>query len=517
MKRVRADELERDSKRSKLVDQGFAFEFQPTEGQEPGRKENRPLNVPLNDNTNRASTSGKEKQKANTGLSFVLTASRTTAPSVYPVPVLPTVSPVAAPVPHAQPSPYLDPTTEAESRYVALNPRPEVPWGFTPLSEVAAEETKWALRSVIGIVASITPASRSSGWNGDWTRSLRIVDPSNWIESYPPPNPGFRVNCFTKKYERWLPAAKVGDIVILDSIKTTGGGSANGYHDRMKWAVYDSSQGKVWHGDLTGVPQSERLADGSGAPFTPFYQATHAELAYCQQLDAWRRTAEMGTVHRIGGGDSSRPKRAHMVASDFSESETTAEYFDCTVEVLHGYQNDNNTFILYVTDYTSLLGSRACPWQNGCSHCLAKPSIRIKMWDAASGRGPQMAMDTGGFYALRNVRMVNDRDGFREAKLVENKIHKLDPSAAHSNAEFKALLERRQAFGSVDDSSLELMPASIPQEVGSSAYPAPAPPQNPVTHASLDAARSHYKSKTGHAPPPGFDEGFEYGRRMHGF
>ncbi|KAJ7137727.1 hypothetical protein C8R44DRAFT_766044 [Mycena epipterygia] len=337
----------------------------------------------------------------------------------------------------------------------------QIPRGFSPLSEVAAITSKWAPRSVIGIVTSITSVSPTT--KGDLTRSLRIVDPSNCIESDFSDSQSFRVNCFMKKYEQWLPAAKVGDVVILRTIKTTGNGSANGYSDSFKWAVYDSAKGQVGHGDLAGAPESEGLANGFGAMFTPFYQATDADSAYCLALDDWwrsvkeKREGEMGTVHQIGSGSSSRPKkRQHMLASDFSESET-AEYFDCTVEVLAGYQNDYSTFSLYVTDYTTLQGGRT-QQQNWCPPSLADSVLKIEMWDAARELGPQMF--AGDFYWLKNVRMVTDRDGYREAKLVESKTLKLEPADADTYPHFKALIQRKKAFGSVDkieDSPMKLI------------------------------------------------------------
>lgn len=46
----------------------------------------------------------------------------------------------------------------------------------------------------------------------------------------------------------------------------------------------------------------------------------------------------------------------------------------------------------------------------------------------------------GEFYLLRNVRMGR-YDGYAQAKLVETKIQKLDPSNTEGNPHFKALLE----------------------------------------------------------------------------
>lgn len=60
------------------------------------------------------------------------------------------------------------------------------------------------------------------------------------------------------------------------------------------------------------------------------------------------------------------------------------------------------------------------------------------MWDAARELGPQML--AGDYYWLKNVRMKSDRDGYREAKLVETKTLKLDPADADAYPHLKALI-----------------------------------------------------------------------------
>jgi hypothetical protein len=61
------------------------------------------------------------------------------------------------------------------------------------------------------------------------------------------------------------------------------------------------------------------------------------------------------------------------------------------------------------------------------------------MWDTARPLGKDMR--PGEFYLLRNVRIMNSREGYREAKLVETKITKLAQSDADELPHFKALLE----------------------------------------------------------------------------
>ncbi|KAJ7461475.1 hypothetical protein FB451DRAFT_1562758 [Mycena latifolia] len=382
----------------------------------------------------------------------------------------PTSSTVAAPIPQSHhqprpPSPRLDMTTTTESDPTAAY-RHQIPQGFTLLSDVK-EPNK--LYSIIGVVTYIAPATPTK--NGDWSSSLRIVDPSNCIESFPPAREGFRVNCFTKEYAQWLPAANDGDIVILSNIKTQdrhGEVTAVGYNDKLRWAVYDPLKGTVAHGDLAGVPQSRGLDNGYGVAFSPFYKATAAVSAYCITVNDWwrsvkaKREEELGTVNQIGGARSYQPssRREHKLLSDIT-ADDTGNYFDCTVEVLRGHQPSSDNFqpySLYVTDYTSLEGGYGYHQQDWCPPKLADHILRIEMWDGARSYGPDMV--PGEVYYLKNVRAMTNRTGFREAKIVERKIQKLKPSDADAFPHLKALLERKEAFGLLDevlDSKLTLI------------------------------------------------------------
>ncbi|KAJ7709492.1 hypothetical protein B0H17DRAFT_1324419 [Mycena rosella] len=430
----------------------------------------------------------KEKKKAKADLPpppAIPAATTTSAPAPAPAPAPShsvytqqapsTVSPAVRSIPQArsppqsQPAPsepaapYRPRVTLSLSLSSGLLITIQLPPGFTRLSEVTSHNS---LYSIVGVVTYITTPSRTR--SGDLGCSLRVVDPSNCIESFPPAKEGFTVNCFTKKYAQWLPAAQEGDIIILHNVKAQGrNGSflAVGYHDKLKWAVYSPLRGRIGQGDLPpGVPRSEGLDDGYGAPFSPFYDANAGELAYCVEVSDWwrnvkeKRDAEMGTVHQIGGTTTSRRISAGRQHQLISEIPDTGVYFDCTVEVCHGYDNGSyQPYSLYVTDYTNLSGGYMYQ-QDWCPPKLGDRILKIEMWDSARSFGPDMR--PGEFYALKNVRAMTSKNGYREAKIAETKIEKLDSSRADDLPHLKALLERKAAFGLVDevvDSKLTLV------------------------------------------------------------
>ncbi|KAJ6531307.1 hypothetical protein B0H19DRAFT_1191176 [Mycena capillaripes] len=375
-------------------------------------------------------------------------------------PVGSSVSPVAAytqqpqpapsfpqPLPNihqSQPSssePNLPPAPPAVAR-----PRPQVPYGFTPLSEL---KPSGKVYSVIGVITHIKEASKTC--TNNWSCSLRIVDPFNCDESLNVTRPGTEgllINCFTKKYKEWLPTAREGSVIILHEIKAAinrGDTVANGYHDRLKWAVYDPTTRQIGHGDLGGAPECEGLDEGYGVLFTPFYSAEDTDLPYCEALDDWwrgvseKRLAAMGNVHQVGGdrvsiSSGGASHRKHQLVSETKID----QYFDCTVRVIHGHSN-GQTYRLYVTDGTRFDGGYPCQ-VDSCPTSLAEYLLPIEMWDQAGLIGPTML--TGEYYLLRNVRLKQNRSGYAEAKLVENKIQKLELDDANDYPHFKALLER---------------------------------------------------------------------------
>lgn len=118
-----------------------------------------------------------------------------------------------------------------------------------------------------------------------------------------------------------------------------------GYHDKLQWAVYTAETGKFHHGELGSVPESERLAEGYGCLFSPFYSPRMPEeIRYCVKLADWwravqeRRSAARKDVTVCGSGDLSRSVyrsslREHRLIADADPQAPPNGYFDCTVEV----------------------------------------------------------------------------------------------------------------------------------------------------------------------------------------
>jgi len=185
---------------------------------------------------------------------------------------------------------------------------------------------------------------------------------------------GTRINCFTAKYEGWLPSPKIGDIVTLRGVKVStvpiftsilssfstivfadaepvsilqsGGSTLVGYKNRLRWAIFDPEAGKLHHGDRGEAPQSEGLGDGFGYQFCPFWTAKEAELTHCLRLTDWWLAAvktiqsKMGHVYQVRTDVSylsgPRARRVHRLISEASPDLPPNGFFDCTVEVCIG-------------------------------------------------------------------------------------------------------------------------------------------------------------------------------------
>ncbi|KAK7038066.1 Telo-bind domain-containing protein [Favolaschia claudopus] len=366
-----------------------------------------------------------------------------------PPPLSPQIpSPVSEAKQLTPPPPPIPPHASASNPQSPPSPpRLQVPYRFTALSNFHASRSY----SVIAIVTSITDITKSR--TGQWTCSLRVVDQSNCDESYGSSKEGLLVNCFREVHKEWLPSVSVGDVIFLSEIKPSksfGGAAATGYSDKFKWAVYDSAKGDVKHGNGSNALGSQFLGEGFGVQFSPFYHpSTTEELTYCAALRDWwkgveaKRLAAKGTIHQIPADPTityrSSSHRKHQLFSEIAES---GQYFDCTVRVLHGHPN-GQTYRLYVTDGTPLQGSKPCPI-NTCSPSLVDRVVAIEMWDNACAIGPQMLPDE--CYLLRNVRLIQSKEGYAECKLVETKIQKLELNAADEYPSLKALLERLRPY-----------------------------------------------------------------------
>jgi hypothetical protein len=192
--------------------------------------------------------------------------------------------------------------------------------------------------------------------------NINIVDPSNASDDMMSTAEGFKINCFTKRYAQWLPQPNIGEVLILRNVKVCFklvvlpcanivqvksfdfGMNGVGYNDKLQWAVYSPSTGKIGHGDLGDVPESECLADGFGHNFSPFFHPGEGEIRYCLQISDWwanlqkKRREAMGEVHQIGGGSGEifslrRSSRVHRLICEVGPDVPPQGYFDCTVEV----------------------------------------------------------------------------------------------------------------------------------------------------------------------------------------
>ncbi|KAF7337991.1 Telo-bind domain-containing protein [Mycena venus] len=328
-------------------------------------------------------------------------------------------------------------------------PLPQIPSGFTPISRVqltlqAPANGGRNVFSVIGVVTYITPARTTV--NGNWMCPLRIVDPSNCEESHRSSKEGLMVNCFRVTRKEWLPSPSVGSVILLRDIVTKNGDmTAIGYDDKLQWAVYDPLTQKIGRGKLGNTPESEAPAGALGVPSGPFYVPTETDLAYCVALGKWWRAisqAATGTIHQIEAESSFSSRRSfgrkHLLMSQVMTEIEIDGYFDCTVRIIDGHPN-GSAHRLYVTDGTPFKGGR--PFQmSGCSASLVDCITPIEMSDDAGREGPNML--PGEYYMLRNVRFMQDKEGYVKAKLVEPKIHKLEFDSANHDEHFKALLER---------------------------------------------------------------------------
>ncbi|KAG2106682.1 uncharacterized protein F5147DRAFT_699529 [Suillus discolor] len=311
--------------------------------------------------------------------------------------------------------------------------------------------------NIIGVVTSIKPVTFTR--SQEWCRNFTIVDPSCMEDDTEFVNYNFRVNCFQKKHTARLPQAEVGDIVLFRRLKTSlynGGFNGVGYHDKLRWATYDTQARCFRVPDRIDAPRSETPDEGSGYMYSPYYEPSEQgkEAQYCAQLADWWQAIhakEQGitTVQCV-----SCPSREHHLISEVTPETSPQGYFDCTVEILHSYENTSGPNTLYVTDYT--VNPHAKPPQaNWCSSELSAYVFKIEMWDDA--RLLANTMQPGEFWSLPNARVRTDPDNHLHGKLVEtHKSKKLDEAEHGKNLHFRALLERKKKFeqgGGVSSSS----------------------------------------------------------------
>jgi hypothetical protein len=123
-----------------------------------------------------------------------------------------------------------------------------------------------------------------------------------------------------------------------------------GFKEKLRWAIYDPANHTSYHGPPTEPPTPREDCigyGGGGSLFSPFWEATPTELAYCKRLKQWweavleekrRRDGEMIVVE-IGGStgavetSSKVPKREHRLICNAGSWMAPAGWFNCTVEV----------------------------------------------------------------------------------------------------------------------------------------------------------------------------------------
>ncbi|KAJ3513748.1 hypothetical protein NLJ89_g2773 [Agrocybe chaxingu] len=324
---------------------------------------------------------------------------------------------------------------------------------YVAMSKVRLNQTV----HLIGIVTEASPPRTTR--TGEWMRYLHIVDPSN----YHPNGSGFKINCFAKRYEAWLPHPDPGDVLILQYVKISDYNShcvGTGYSDKLRWAAFSPSKGTIHHGPGNTAPKEEGLAEGGfGVNFSPFLQPQADEITYCVKLSDWwgevhkEKDASINTVvipdavHTAQKANIPR-RRIHRLISDAGPHVPPDGYFDCTIEVLKGYPTNTHsalTYTLYVTDYTRNAEMRGVQ-SNWCPSSLSDYVLQLEMWDAAAVRAQKMR--PGQYYYIENARMRTNTAGYPEGKVAQDKIHLLEEDDSANNAHLRALLERKQKWQS---------------------------------------------------------------------
>ncbi|CAA7271520.1 unnamed protein product [Cyclocybe aegerita] len=324
---------------------------------------------------------------------------------------------------------------------------------YAAISEVRRNQTV----HLIGIVTEAS--SPRTTRTGEWMRYLHIVDPSN----YHPNGTGFKINCFAKRYEAWLPHPAPGDVLILQNVKIDDYNShyvGVGYGNKLRWAAFSPSKGTVHHGPKNSAPKEEGLAEGGfGVNFSPFLRPQADEITYCVKVSDWwgevqkqkyasDDVAVMPDVAHTAHKTNLSRKRIHRLISDAGPHVPPDGYFDCTIEVLKGNPTNTQsalTYTLYVTDYTRNEEMRGVQ-SNWCPSSLSDYVLQLEMWDAAAVRAQKMR--PGQYYYIENARMRINTAGYPEGKVAQDKIYLLEEEDSVKNSNLRALLERKQKWQS---------------------------------------------------------------------
>lgn len=292
--------------------------------------------------------------------------------------------------------------------------------------------------NIMGVVVSSGERSRTA--TGDNKLRLYLTDPSIGECG------AFSVICFARASEL-LPEAMPGNILMLRQIYgDSWQGSACGVAPSYKgwsWAKFDPR-------DNDSTPVSSPIGVHNLR-----FQPTENELRYCRHLVDWWKSiypeayAHAITVHKVTsryslGGSG----RVHRLIADASPTAEPQGYFDCTVEVLAGYPNENGVYTLFVTDYTrnnSIVPVEKDMWPKQ----LCDKVLKFELFAPAAEKGPAIA-ERKGYYFFGNCRMKVSTGGYWEATWSQiNKMRRLDEDELEAEPHLAELLKRKEKFNAM--------------------------------------------------------------------
>ncbi|PSR77622.1 hypothetical protein PHLCEN_2v7812 [Hermanssonia centrifuga] len=128
-------------------------------------------------------------------------------------------------------------------------------------------------------------------------------------------------------------------------------------------------------------------------------------------------------------------------------------------EVLHGFQNENEVYSIYVTDYTANkeITPVNAPW---CHHALADRVLKVEMWLEAAPMGAEMK--PGDFIEINNIRMKSSSGGYLEATFSEGrKMRKLDADELEKEPHLEALLQRKKEWAAMAEEMGDRFPHKL--------------------------------------------------------
>ncbi|KAI0636607.1 hypothetical protein C8Q77DRAFT_1276525 [Trametes polyzona] len=285
---------------------------------------------------------------------------------------------------------------------------------YTPLIDFQGSGT----RHIMGVIGSSATISQTKTL--EFMMRFSLYDPTNYGSS------GLGVTLFDK-LRKGLPQVEVGDILMLRMIQIghfNGSCAIGPSFKGWQWAVFHVK---------TGMLSSAPVETCALRHFTP----DQAELQFSIRLADWWRDAASTSVSFDPTYLQGRRVREHKSIADAQDE----EYFDCTVEVLHGLRNDNGVYSVFVTDYTR--NPAVSPTQGEwCPPRVAPYVLRIELWDSSAEVGPRM--QAGEYYSIRNLRTRISSGGYLEGKMQEGeKITKLDEDQLENQPRLAELLKRK--------------------------------------------------------------------------